>query len=51
MVGHDRRKELAEGLRGVFAATEQEGACGSLPSWRTAGAGAILGLLCHSRST
>ena len=38
MVSHDRRKELSEGLRGVFAAPSREWLCDSLPSWRAAGA-------------
>jgi hypothetical protein len=52
MVGHARRKELAEGLRGVFAAPRAgRWLCGSLPSWQPDGAGATPGSLNISKST
>jgi putative transposase len=46
MVAHGRRKELAEDLRGVFAAPNHRTGTwpsGSPPSWPIDGAGAILG--------
>jgi putative transposase len=51
MVSHTRRKELAEGLRGVFAAPSREVACASLPNWRPGGAGVTLRSLSTSKST
>jgi putative transposase len=51
MVGHARRKELAEGLRGVFAAPSRRWPCASLRNWPSGGAQATLESRSISKST